>query len=55
MYERLVGDVAGRIEGWVGEEGTRRVLEGEGEGSVENGFNSSGWEGGVGGMMGFNG
>ncbi|PWW74894.1 hypothetical protein C7212DRAFT_203389, partial [Tuber magnatum] len=23
VYERLVGDVAGRIEGWVGEEGTR--------------------------------
>ncbi|CUS11122.1 unnamed protein product, partial [Tuber aestivum] len=26
VYERLVGDVAGRIEGWVGEEGTRRLL-----------------------------
>lgn len=55
VYERLVGDVAGRIEGWVGEEGTRRVLEGEGEGGVENGFSSSGWEGRVGGTMGFNG
>ena len=27
VYERLVGDVAGRIEGWVGEEGTGEVLE----------------------------
>ena len=31
-------------EGWVGEEGTRRVLEGEGDGGVENGSSSSGWE-----------
>ncbi|RPA92383.1 hypothetical protein L873DRAFT_1794290 [Choiromyces venosus 120613-1] len=31
VYERLVGDVAGRIEGWIGEEGTRRLLEGEDE------------------------
>jgi len=51
VYERLVGDVAGRIEGWVGEEGTRRVLEGEGGGGVENGFSSSRWEGGVGGRV----
>jgi len=41
VYERLVGDVAGRIEGWVGEEGTRRVLEEEG-GGVESGFGSGG-------------
>ena len=27
VYERLVGDVAGRVEGWVGEEGTGEVLE----------------------------
>jgi len=27
VYERLVGRVAGRIEGWVWEEGTREVLE----------------------------
>ncbi|KAF2719414.1 hypothetical protein K431DRAFT_286705 [Polychaeton citri CBS 116435] len=28
-YERLVGDVAGRIEGWVNEESGRRVAQGE--------------------------
>ena len=50
----LVRGVAGRIEEWVGEEDTRRVLEGEGEGGVENRFSSSGWEGGVRGTMGFN-
>ena len=42
VYERLVGDVAGRIEGWVGEEGTRRVLEEEGGGSVGGGFGIGG-------------
>ena len=31
IVERLLGDVAGRFEGWVGEEGTRRVLEGREE------------------------
>jgi len=30
-YERPVGDVAGRIEGWAGDEGTRRLLEVGGE------------------------
>ena len=32
VYERLVGDVEERIEGWVGAEGTRRVLEDKGRG-----------------------
>jgi len=41
VYERLVGDVVERIEGLVGEEGTRRVLEGGG-GGVESGFHSCG-------------
>ena len=27
VYERLVGGFAGRIEGWVGEEGTGEVLK----------------------------
>ena len=30
VYERLVGDVGGRIEEWVGEEMTRRVVGGWG-------------------------
>ncbi|CAZ86613.1 unnamed protein product [Tuber melanosporum] len=48
VYERLVGDVAGRVEGWVGEEGTRRLLEGEGGADAECGFGGGGWESGVG-------
>jgi len=40
VYERPVGDIAGRIKGWVGE--VRRVLQEEGEGSVESGFGSGG-------------
>ena len=40
VYERLVGDVAGRIEGWVGEEGTGEVVIGGG--SMESGFGSGG-------------
>jgi len=42
VYEKLVGDAAGRIEGWVGEEDTRWVLEEKGGGSVESGFGSGG-------------
>ncbi|PWW78682.1 hypothetical protein C7212DRAFT_350104 [Tuber magnatum] len=34
MYERLVGDVAGMIEGWMEEEGSRRLLEEEEGGGV---------------------
>jgi len=42
VYERLVGDVAGKIEGWVREEGTRLVSEEEGGGGAESGFGSGG-------------
>ena len=42
VYERLVGDVAGKIEGWVREEGTRQVSEEEGRGGVESGFGRGG-------------
>jgi len=52
VYERVVGDVAGRLEGWVG----GKVLGGywRREVVVVNDFSSSGWEGRIGRAVAFN-